>query len=380
MEIKDNYKAAIKLYKSLSVPADTMDVLGEILPNERTWNIILSARARGKTTNMLLWGMCLNACYGVEIQYIRQREQQIQPKYSEKLFEIINNAQYGYVEKITGGNFNAVKVFRRKCFYCRIDDEGNEIERAEMPFMTLLCVEKNLDYKSGYNAPNGDYILFDEFLTTVGYLTDEFARLNDLLSTIIRLRETAHIYLLGNLIDRYSIYFDELQLNDIIAEISYNEHRFLQSGATTLHLYMLPKTGEKQSKINLKYFNWLNPKLNAITTNTGLWALACYPKPPHGDFKRMTRRQIHLNGKYITLELRRGITDGAFYVFCFSDTYDSTIIQFDIDSGAYYNQLYRYGLGYTETDKFISHLFKLGRFYYSNNSVGALFESYIKRI
>lgn len=378
--VTDNYKAAIKLYKTLNVPADTMDILKEVLPNEKTWNIILSARARGKTTNILLWGICLHEKYGIEIQYIRQREQQIQPKYSEKLFEIINNVEYGYVEKLTNGAYNTIKVFRRKAYFSKVDDEGNEIERAEQPFLTFLCVEKNLDYKSGYNAPNGDFIVFDEFLTTAGYLTDEFPRLNDLLSTIIRSRETAHIYLLGNLIDRYSIYFDELQLNDIISEINYGEHRHLQCGDTTLHLFMLPKTSEKQTKINLKYFSWLNPKLNAITTNTGLWALNIYPKPPKGDFIRLARRQIHLNGKYITLEMRYSNTDGSHYVFCFAENYDNTIIQFDIDNGAYYNQLYRYGFGYTETDKYFYQLYKLGRYYFSNNSVGALFESYIKRI
>ena len=74
------YKEAIKLYKSLHCPADTLNIIGDILPYEKAWNMILSPRSRGKTTNLILWGMCLNAVCGTQIQYIRQRDSQLVPK------------------------------------------------------------------------------------------------------------------------------------------------------------------------------------------------------------------------------------------------------------------------------------------------------------
>ena len=379
MHLQD-YKQALKLYRSLKCPKNVLDVESELLPYEQAWNVILGIRGTGKTTQLLLWGLCLHICYGIEIQYIRQREAQLAPKNAENLCDVIINN--GYIEKLTKGKYNSVIYHWRRWYLCKKDELGKVEERAETSFMTCLAIELSEDYKSSYNAPKGDYIIVDEFLTTRGYIAEEFVKLNHLLSTIIRLRDTAHIYLSGNLVDRYSIYFDELQLNDIVENIHFGEHSTLSSNGTRLHIYCQPKPEDRQREIvNEKYFGWKSQRLTAITGTRGMWAIKIYPKPPKEEYKLLCRGYIYKNGKYLARELRQ--TSTMLYVFCFLDPdgYDPKIhILYTCDSDSGYNPKVRYGLGYSETDKVIKKLINAERVYYADNTAGAMLEAYIRDI
>ena len=377
------YKEAIKLYKSLHCPSDTLNIIGDILPYEKAWNMILSPRSRGKTTNLILWGMCLNATCGTQIQYIRQRDSQLVPKLCGKLCDVINMPKYKYIEKITNGRYNNVWYYGRKWYYRLIDENGEVIEKSETPFMSCIAVDQNQNLKSVYNAPNGDFIIFDEFLTKNGYLPDEFVLLNDLLSTIIRQRDTASIYLVGNLIDKYSIYFDELYLTDIIQEITWGEHRNVNCGGTELHLFTLPlDMTAKRQKVNKKYFGWNNQMLTSITGNKGLWQMKQYPKPPKGDFEVIDKAYIYKNGKYCAREIRKDETNHL-YIMIYSDTYGynpERHILYTLNSKVGYNKKIRFGLGFTYTDDCVKRLILAKRIFFADNSCGAFLDSYIKDI
>lgn len=379
---KEQAKKAIKLYKSLNCPSETLDILGEIIPHQKAWNMVLSDRARGKTTNLLLWGMCLNAVSGIQIQYIRQRETQLSPKNSADLFTTITKPEYKYIEKITGGKYNNVYYYGRRWYYQLNDENGNVIDRSKNPFMVSLAVSLNEDYKSNYNAPDGDFIIYDEFLSRQGYLQDEFVKLCDLLSTIIRNRDTATIYLCANLVDKYSIYFDELQLNDIIAEIQRGEHRFLNCDETQLHIFMMNISDSKaKQKVNKFYFGWQNPQLTAITGLNGMWAMKMYPKAPKGKYTILNKAYIFKNGKYVCREIRKDNESGLLYLYLYNNDFgynSDKHILYRIDSPCGYNQKIRYGLGYSKTDQFIKKLIQHNRVFYANNSCGAFLESYIR--
>lgn len=374
------YKEAIKLYRSLKLPKNVLNVETELLPYEQAWNIILGIRGTGKTTQLLIWGMCLYVKYGIQIQYIRQRETQIAPKNIDSLCNVI--IANGYIEKITHGRYNSCIYHWRKWYFCKRDQSGKVTEKTDDPFMSCLAIELSEDYKSSYNAPTGDYIIVDEFLSKRGYIPDEFIKLNHLLSTIIRLRDTAHIYLSGNLVDRYSAYFDELQLNDIVEEIKFGDHITLSSNDTKLHIYCQPRPEDRKREIvNTKYFGWKSQELTAITGLKGLWALKLYPKPPKGPFELLSKAYIYKNGKYLARELRR--SDDMLYVFCYLDSegYDPAIhTLYSCSSDAGYSPRVRYGLGYTQTDKMIEKLIDEKRVYYADNTAGAMLDAYIRDI
>lgn len=377
----DYYKKALKLYKKLNVPDNVLDVPGQLLPNEKAWNVILGIRGTGKTTELLLWGLCLNVVAGIVIQYVRQREVEIMPRNIGTLFDVIKDPKYGYIKTITGGRWESITYKARKWYYCNLDDNGAVIEKSDISVCNCLAIELSEEYKSSYNAPLGDYIIVDEFLKERGYLPEEFILLNHILSTIIRDRDTAHIYLSGNLIDRYSIYFDELQLNDIIPDMNFGDHRILQCDQTFLHIYAQEKpTDKKREKVNKTYFGWKSQKLTAITGNNGMWALKLYPRPPKGDYKLLSRAYLYKNGKYLCRELRR--SENMLYIFCYlSDAYNEDVhILYTCSSQRGYSPSVRYGLGYTKTDKIIKTLINAERCYFSDNSAGAFLDAYIRDI
>ena len=373
------YRNAIKLYKSLKLPATVLNVVDELLPHEQAWNILLGIRGTGKTTQLIIWGMCLNQTNGIQIQYIRQRETQITPMHISKLCAVI--VDNGYIEKITNGRYNNVYYHSRRWYYSTVDETGNIIDKSEEAFMVCLAIDLSENYKSSYNAPKGDFIIVDEFLSERGYLPDEFIKLSHLLSTIIRLRDTAHIYLSGNLIDKYSPYFDELQLNDVISQITFGDHVQLQCSGTKLHVYAQPRpTDKKRETVNSRYFGWKSQKLTAITGTKGMWSIKMYPRPPKGDFTVLSKAYFYKNGKYLARELRRSET--MTYLFCYiDDGYDEKIhILYTCDSETGYNNKVRYGLGYTQTDAYIKKLIIAERVYFADNSAGALFDAYLRDI
>ena len=376
----NNYKDAIKLYRSLKLPSNVLNVETELLPHEQAWNIILGIRGTGKTTQLIIWGMCLFIKYGIQIQYIRQRETQIAPKNIDNLCDVIIRNEY--IEHLTKGQYNSCIYHWRKWYFCKRDESGKVIERSDTAFMTCLAVELSEDYKSSYNAPNGDFIIVDEFLSVRGYINEEFIKLNHLLSTIIRLRDTAHIYLSGNLVDRYSPYFDELQLNDTIEEIKFGDHVLLSSNGTKLHIYCQPRPEDRQREtVNTKYFGWRSQKLTAITGSRGMWAIKIYPRPPKGDFTVLSKGYIFKNGKYLARELRE--TPDMMYIFCYidNDGYDDKIhILYTCNSETGYNPRVRYGLGYSQTDNIIKKLINAERVYFADNTAGAMLDAYIRDI
>ena len=380
---KDELKQAIKLYKSLQCPSGTMDIINDILPYQKAWNVLLSQRARGKTTNLLLWGLCLHSVVGTQIQYIRQRDSQLVPKLCGKLCDVINTRKYKYIEKITNGRYNNLYYYGRKWYYRLIDDEGEVVDKSDTPVISCCAIDQNENLKSVYNAPTGDLIIVDEFLTRQGYLADEFVLLNDLLSTIIRDRDTASIYLVGNMIDQYSIYFNELYITDIVKEMTWGEHRNVNCGGTELHIYTLPlDTSEKRKHINKKYFGWKNQMLTSITGNNGMWQLKNYPKAPKGEYTILDKAYIYKNGKYCARELRLDDTNHV-YVMIYSDNYgyDPTRhILYTVTSNTGYSNTVRFGMGYSRTDECIKRLILAKRVFYSDNSCGDFLDSYIRDI
>lgn len=377
--IKDNYKRALKLYHSLNIP-DKYQLIPRIIAEEDTYNVLISIRAMAKTTDLLIWGLCLLRCYGVLPVYIRQTRYDIEPKTLHTLFDVVRDRQYGYIEKITGGRYNWVDYRAGEWHYQRLDEDLNVVEICPLPCMRCVSIDQNLKYKSTLNLPTSDLIIFDEFLNPRGYLQDEFISFCDLLKTIIRGEDkrSAKIYMLGNLVDRASIYFDELQLNDVLSDISYDEHRHLNCNDTTLHLYMLPRAHEQMQKLNLHYFGWNSPKLNSITAKSGMWAMSSYPRPPKGaDFTILCKRFIVKNGKTIGLELRK-YPDRSLIVCRSYAPYeipDEAI--YYIDSKAS-DPSHRFKFGWTKTDKIFETYYKLGLYTYIDNSVGTFVTSFYR--
>lgn len=378
-------KQTLKLFQSLEIPK--FDELGNSIFNPVTdvpcfghWNVYISERARGKTTNMLILGLCAYWVEGIQIQYIRQYDDMLTPSRLNSLFNVI--LDYKYIEKITDGQYNSVKYWRRAWYLTYVNPETMEIESEDPnPFCYCLGINKEASYRSTYNAPNGDFIIFDEFMRADKmYIQDEFILLNNILSTIIRKRETAHIFMLGNMIDITNIHLQEMGIVDIVRKMNRGEFKKIDADGTIICIKSIKMENINDKKLSIsKYFPWRNAKIAGITGIGGKWALKMYPHAPHEDFQILDRAQIECDEGLICRELRV-YKNGLYVMFYPIKTSLEDKVTYTLNAELPFNTMRRYGLGYTETDKYIYKLIKIKHWYFSDNTTGDRIETYLKQI
>lgn len=376
--IEYDWKLLRKDFKTLKIPKEVYDTSKN--PFETSYIFVdVSERSVGKTTNWLLLGMLMYVRYGTVIQYIRQNELMITPKNMKDLMETIK--KFGYIKKITKGKFNDVVYKARRWTFVHINAE-NEIDLIDTShFMMCLSIDKSEIYKSSYNAPTGDLIIFDEF-TSKHYSADEFVYFLDLVKTIQRERQSLKIIMLSNTLDVHNQYFHELEIfNDISKMIVGEKRDVITDGGTHIHINFVEpniQLKEKKSISNILYYGFKNPKLNAITGLNGTWALKnCQRIPKNKTYKSVDRHiYIEHNNQLLNLEIVNIDEIGiAMYVHYATFTYDDSII---LTLDFIYDDKRKYKLGGKKLQKMILNMFEKNKIYYASNDVNSLFENYLK--
>lgn len=368
-----NHDKAIKEYRKLGVPEGLFD------PTECPLNIakyftIVTERASGKTTNVLLYGLVCNKLFGTVIQYIRRDDSMLAPKNAKSLMEtIIYN---GYVEKLTGGKYNNMIYKSRRWYYCRYEDDVL-VETAKDPCVQCLSVDNSEVYKSSLNQPNGDFIVFDEMCSR-RHLPDEFILFCDILSTIIRSRtEGITIWMLGNTIDRYDYYFDELEIADYMKYLQIGENALVKtSKGTPIYIEVFsPKKRTMKEKVNRIFFGFKNSKLNAITGED--WLIVPYQHIDRCDDREIIDRShfIVYENNLIQLDIVNSEKYGVHVI-----AHKSTNTEFE---GVYYTTdhlkdiRYRFRYGFSPVDRMIWTLYDRKKFFYATNSDAAIVQKYV---
>lgn len=372
-----DHKELRKMYKGLKVPKDLYNA--STLPFDKAkWHILLSERATGKTTNCLLYGLCMYVMYGCQVGYIRQTEMQIAPKNISSLFSVI--VEYGYIAKLTNNKYNNIIYRSRKWYLCNIDDTGAMLYVDTKPFMYTLAVELWNDYKSSLVVPEMDLLIFDEFIGKY-YTPDEFIHLCDIISTIGRHRESLNIILTANTINRHSTYFNELCIYDKVQHLKIGDKDIITSlGGTNIYIELIESDAalrKKKNRINELYYGFPNTKLQSITG--GGWSVASYPHTPRDESNESIIKNFYLshNNKIVQLEIMKNDTLGIF-VNCHWATqlYDDSII-FTIEDIKDSRYLYKFGADRNYCKKLWS-LYNNYLFFYASNDVGEFIENYIK--
>ena len=133
--IKYDFNEINKLFKSLNIPKDVYNPTH--LPFDSCkWFVTLSERSRGKTTNLLLYGMCIYQLYHTGTCYIRSSEPMIVPKQSKDMFS--NIISWGYVEKLTDGIYNTITYKSRRWYFAHVDEDGNIDNQDADAFCIML--------------------------------------------------------------------------------------------------------------------------------------------------------------------------------------------------------------------------------------------------
>lgn len=370
-----DWKLIIKEYKKI-VPREWWGNIDELPFNSADYFVENSERSIGKTTKWLLIGMVMNKLYGTHIQYIRQILDMIMPK-NMKLFRTI--LDYGYIDKITNNQYNAVKYVSRSYYYYNTETE----EIAPEPFCDCLSIDNNDKYVSSYNAPTGDLIIYDEFISRKYYHQNEFVDFEDLVKTIIRDRLSPIIVMLANTIDLYNEYYKELEIYDFVQSMRTGQSELITTDmGTKIYFTILSgKTTIEKKRHNLKYFGFKNPRLNSI--RGGEWAIKSYPHIPK-FYRGENTPQIIINNRYIRYNdilLNMEVVDNngviQVYIHDATEIYPDSIIYV---ANVPQNKNERYGFGYTKTDNFIWNLRNKNVFCYANNLVGEKVRNFIRII
>ena len=107
---------ADSLFKSLGIPDNTFNPTDVLSKRLGDWNVILSPRATGKTTNLLLWGMCHNQTDGTVIQYIRQYDDMLTPSTISELLNMVTLRKSRAADTIllsTGGGVGIIQEWTK---------------------------------------------------------------------------------------------------------------------------------------------------------------------------------------------------------------------------------------------------------------------------
>lgn len=376
--IEYDWKILRKDFKALKIPKDVYDTSKN--PFETSYIFVdVSERSVGKTTNWLLLGMLMYVRYGTIIQYIRQNELMITPKNMKDLMKTVK--QFHYIKKITKGKYNDCIYKSRRWTFVHVDEKGEIDLMDNSHFMMSLSIDKSEIYKSSYNSPTGDLLIFDEF-TSKHYSPDEFVYFLDLVKTIQRERQSLKIVMLSNTLDVHNQYFHELEIFNTISKMNVGDKRdVITDGGTSIHINFIEpnmELKEKKSISNMLYYGFKNPKLNAITGLNGTWALKNCQRIPKNKTYKSVDRHLYISHNNLLLNLEIVDIEGigiAMYIHYATFTYDDSII---LTLDFIYDNIHKYKLGGKKLQKMILNMFEKNKIYYASNDVNSLFENYLK--
>ena len=253
------------------------DLYYNIAPIDATgaiYRLIVGQRSNGKT-----YSVCKHIVEdyfneGKRGAYIRRYEESITPKNLQSLF----NPHLQLIWELSEHKWNSI-FYRAKEFHlCAIDSEGKIIAKDDTAFCITAAINTSENTK-GEDRGEVHTIVFDEFMTRSGYLNNEFVRFMNLLSTLIRDRENAVIYMLANTVNKYCPYFSEMGLKNI-DKLAQGEIAIYNYGSSDLTVAVeLCDEVQATKQTASKYFAFDNPQLQMITR--GAWEFQIYPRAPY---------------------------------------------------------------------------------------------------
>ena len=351
--------------------------LKNILKKNAVYNVIFGERSNGKTYATLKYGLEQYFKDGSQLAYIRRWKEDITGKRGQAVFSAL--VENNEIEKLSDGKFTGIHYYTGKFFLCNYDN-GKPIY-SDNDVLGFLFALTDVEHDKSTSYPKVNTIIFDEFLTNKLYLPDEFVTFMNVVSTIVRRRETVKIFMLGNTVNKYCPYFSEMGLNNIqtMEQGEIDLYSYGESGLTVAVEYC--KTDKSnQRKESKKYFAFNNPKLQMITG--GAWELAIYPHLPmkYKPLDVLLTYYIDFADNVYSCEIIE--KDGVTFTYIHEKT---TPIK-DIDNSIIYSLEHNPKPNYnrnilspvTKIQKKISWYFNTHNVFYQNNNVGDGVANYLK--
>lgn len=352
-----------------------------ILEENAHYNVIIGERSNGKTYAVLSLIVDNYINDGKQSALIRRMQEDFIGKRGAGLFEpLINN---GYIELISAGEWTSVYYYASRWFMCKyVEDNKGSVERVTdtKPFMYGFALSQ-MEHEKGTGYPNVNIILFDEFITRMAYLRDEFVLFMNTLSTIIRSRDDVKIFMLGNTVNKYCPYFDEMGLRHIkeMRQGDIDVYQLKHSSGSILKVAVeYCKPFEKGKKSDF-YFAFDNQKLEMITT--GVWEIDLYPHCPYKYKPKNILFTYFIEFDRELLQCEIVMVDGATFTFIHRKTTPLKNPDTDLVFTTRYDARPNYRRKLTKPrlsiEKKIAEYYASDKVFYQDNEVGEIVRNYL---
>ena len=339
--------------------------------------VIYGERSNGKTYSTLDY--CVEDYFnnGHEIAYIRRWKEDIKSKNMNQLFSGL--VRDGKIKKYSRGKWDSVVYNNRAFYFAKTNDETGERIVSDTPFCYVYVLTEE-EHEKGFESPNIVNIIFDEFIARKMYLQDEFVVFTGILSTIIRTRDNVRIFMLGNTINRFSIYFNEMGLTNVKYQKrgTIDVYNYGESGLKVVVEYSDFPSTNKKSNI---YFAFNNPKLQMITS--GAWEIAVYPRlTPEMKYKpKDVKYTYYIVFDNETLECEIIKLEHQWFTFIHRKTTpikeDNKRLVYCLESSPKPNYRTKITRAFTPIEEKIIEFFRKDKVFYQNNEIGDLVRNYI---
>lgn len=350
--------------------------LDKILATNSLYNVIVGERSNGKTYAVLKHSLEHYMKTGGQVGIVRRWQEDIRGNRASSIWSaIISN---GEVEKITKGKYQGIYYTSRRFYLCNYDEDGKPIYN-DNDLLGHTFALSDTEHNKSISYPDIETILFDEFITRGTYLQDEFVLFMNTVSTIVRQRDNVTIFMLGNTVNMYCPYFNEMGLTHIqkMEQGSIEVYTYGNSELRTAVEYCESLSDSKESN---KYFAFDNPKLKMITS--GAWELDIYPHLPiKYDYRHVLLTYFI---KFDDRIFQCNIIDKDDLIFTY--IHDKTTPIQDDDNDIIYSLEYSPKMNYNrsiykptnEIGQKILYFFKTDKVFYQDNEVGDAINNYLK--
>lgn len=359
-------------------------------PNARYY-FILSGRSRGKTYSVLRNALKDQTNKKGLFAYIRRHDEDIKQKNIQMLFSPQN------ISKITKGQYNKIAFWRGFFYYEKWEpnEETGVMERVlkdPEPCGVALSLntwerDKGQDIGATYNGFKN--IIFDEAITGMNYLRDEFQVFRNVISSLVRYRydQDTKIWFLANPLSKWCPYFPELGITKEMIKTPSRRYeiKYPDTDMTTIFEYIgTPEEEAKESvqdKVFQTFFAFPNSQGKAKSITEGFWELEDSCHLPSQVYKNSTKIQqvfMYFGEEWIRGEIMRYNENDTYYIVWSPSRPPK--------KGEYYFILNavpdKYAIVGTRTGhpyaELVNKISKTNQIYYSDNTVADLYHGFIK--
>ena len=347
--------------------------------------VIYGERSNGKTYDRLKEAVKRFVTTGKRTAYIRRWKEDMRGQRAKNLCDtlICNGNNENEIEKITGGEWTSVVYDNRAWYLAKWDEDLQKYVPDNQPFMFWFALN-DMEHDKSITYPNLTMIVLDEFLTRRGYVgsdSDEFVLFMNVISTLVRHNDDIDIWMLGNTVNKDSIYFKEMGLKHV-KEMKPGDIDIYEYGDGGLKVAVeycdAPNKDGKPSDV---YFAFDNAQSRLAMITNGAWEMNVYPHCPY----KYTRKDvlfvyfIKYNGDVLQCDIVSHGCDMFTYVFPKTTPIanpDKSLI-YDTEQHAGINYGVRINNPANDLQRRVWYFFKADKVFYSTNEEGEIMRNYL---